>query len=364
MRWLILVCLAFLLLAAPVYAEEITQEAISDFGASALESALTEEQQALMDGADPLHAPDLGNSVQKMISAAIRGSSGAVRQAAGHSAVLLSVCLLCSLFVSSAEGAERTAVMAGVLAIAAVCTDSMGGLVRQASDSVQELSAFSRLYLPVLAASAAAAGAITSAPAVYGATVLISDLMLDLIGNLLIPGIYLFLAMQAADCALEHSPLKRFCSLVSWGIKGMLKLILYGFTGFLAATHVVAGSADAMTAKAAKLTLSGVVPVVGSILSDASETLLVSASLIRNSIGVYGLLAVLAVVILPFLRIAIWYLSLRLTAAAAGVTSCSPLVQMLDAAAEAMAMLLAMTGTAALLTVISVVCTLRLAGGT
>ena len=36
--------------------------------------------------------------------------------------------------------------------------------------------------------------------------------------------------------------------------------------------------------------------------------------------------------------------------AAAGVTSCSPLVQMLDAAAEAMAMLLAMTGTAALLT--------------
>ena len=364
MRRLMLLAAVLLLLSPPVYAGDPAETVVSDFGASSLESALTEEQRELMGNADPLHAPDLGSTVQQMVSAALRGSGGAVRQALAQSALLLSVCLLCGLFVSSAEGAERAAVMAGVMAIAAICTDSMGGLIRQSADSLQELSVFSKLYLPVLAASAAAAGAITSAPAVYGATVLITDLMLDLISSLLLPGIYLFLAMQAADCALEHNSLKRFCGLISWGIKSCLKAMLYGFTGFLAVTHIVSGSADAMTAKAAKLTLSGVVPVVGSILSDASETLLVSASLIRNSIGVYGLLAVLAVVLVPFLRIGIWHLSLRLTAAAAGVTASGQLVRMLDAAAEAMAMLLAMTGTSALLTIISVVCTLRLAGGT
>jgi len=237
------------------------------------------------------------------------------------------------------------------------------GMIRLASDTVQEVTAFSQLFLPVLASASAAAGALTSAPAVCGFAVLLSDVLLSLMNSILIPGILIFLALSAVDAALGVSSLRRFCGLTAWAVKSGMKVLLYGFTGFLTVTQVVSGSADAMTAKAAKLTISGVVPVVGSILSDASETLLVSASLIRNSIGVYGLLAVLAVCILPFIRIGIWYLCLKITAAVAGVTSKDPLVRMVDAVSEGMGMLLGMTGTAALMTMITVVCSLKLAGG-
>ena len=74
-----------------------------------------------------------------------------------------------------------------------------------------------------------------------------------------------------------------------------MKIVLYAFTGYIGFTGVVSGTTDAMAMKAAKLTISGAVPVVGGILSDASEAVLVSAGIMKNAAGVYGILAVLAI---------------------------------------------------------------------
>ena len=43
-----------------------------------------------------------------------------------------------------------------------------------------------------------------------------------------------------------------------------------------------------MTLKTAKLAVSGAVPVVGGVISDATETMLSGAALLRGSIGISG----------------------------------------------------------------------------
>ena len=124
-------------------------------------------------------------------------------------------------------------------------------------------------------------------------------------------------------------------------------------------TGVISGATDAAALKAAKLTISGVVPVVGGILSDASEAVLVSAGMVRNAAGIYGILAILAVFLTPFLRIGCHYLLLRLTGAVCavfGVKRCSELISQFSAA---MGLELAMTGSVCLLQLISTVCFLR-----
>ena len=107
------------------------------------------------------------------------------------------------------------------------------------------------------------------------------------------------------------------------------------------------------------MTLSSVVPVVGSMLSDASETLLVSASILRNSIGVFGMLAVLAICIVPFLQTGIRYLLLKLTAAAAALFDNGAISRLIAAMSAAAGYMLAMTGTCALMLIISFVCYIR-----
>ena len=114
-----------------------------------------------------------------------------------------------------------------------------------------------------------------------------------------------------------------------------------------------------MTNKAAKITISGMVPVVGGILSDASEAVLVGAGVVKSGVGVYGLLAVISVVTVPFLKIGIQYLLLKVTAATVSIFSSKQTTELISDFSTALGMLLAATGTICLMLLISTVCFMK-----
>ena len=139
----------------------------------------------------------------------------------------------------------------------------------------------------------------------------------------------------------------------SWG-RVIWHLFLLSFI-----TGVITGAADAAAVKAAKLTISGVVPVVGGILSDASEAVIIGAGVMKNAVGVYGLLAVTAIWITPFLQIGSIYLLLKLTAIVCSVFGVKESSDLIEDFSGAMGLLLGMTGTVSLLILISTICFMK-----
>ena len=123
---------------------------------------------------------------------------------------------------------------------------------------------------------------------------------------------------------------------------------------YLSIARVISGSADSAAVKVAKAAISGTVPVVGGILSDAAETVLAGAGLLKNTIGVFGLLAVLAICALPFLQLGIQYLLYKLAAFLAGTMGPPGLCKLIDGLAGAFGLILGMTGTCALLLLVSI----------
>ena len=143
---------------------------------------------------------------------------------------------------------------------------------------------------------------------------------------------------------------------IKWATTWSLKTILYIYTGYIGITGVISGATDAAALKAAKLTISSVVPVVGGILSDASEAVLVSAGTVKNAVGIYGLFAVLAIWIGPFLQIGSHYLLLKATGAICSVFGSKSGTVLVHDFCSALGLLLAMTGTISLMLLISLVC--------
>ena len=88
--------------------------------------------------------------------------------------------------------------------------------------------------------------------------------------------------------------------LLKWCITAVLSAVLLVFVGYLTISGVIAGSSDAVTVKTAKLALSGVVPVVGGILSDAAETVLAGAGVLKSTVGLFGMLVVFGMCVAPF----------------------------------------------------------------
>lgn len=189
------------------------------------------------------------------------------------------------------------------------------------------------------------------------------SLLTSLIRALLLPLVYAYLGLAAVECGLPDERLGSVRTLLGWCISALLKGVMYVFTAYLSLTGLLSGSSDEAAVNAAKSTLSAALPVVGGIAADASEAVLQSAKLLRATAGTFGILAVLAMALVPFLKIAICYLTMKLTAAAAGLAAGKEHAALLGAQTSAMGYLLSMVGCAALLLLFSTCCFMKVAAG-
>ena len=137
------------------------------------------------------------------------------------------------------------------------------------------------------------------------------------------------------------------------------KTVLYVFTGYISISGIISGTADAAKLKATKLAISGSVPVVGNILSDASEAVLVSAGLMKNAAGIYGVITMVALGLGPFLQVGVQYLLLNVTAGICHVFGIKEMATLIKEIAEVMGLVLAMIGTVCVIMLISIVCFMK-----
>lgn len=319
MKKLAIFLAVLLLLAVPVLAAEPTEALRDVIGTDELTQSLPDEAAEVLDGLSPDGMPDFRSGVRSILRAAAGGSGGALRSGLRLCAVLLAMVTLCAVVRMSAQKDPVNAVSAvGALGICAACLGGMQSMISLASETVTRLSDYSACLLPVMASAMAMSGGTVSAGTLYAGTALFSGLLSRLIARLLLPGVSVYLVVAAAEAALADSLLSELREFVGWLISKSLRVVLFVFTGYLTVTGVISGSADAAAVRATKAAVSGMVPVVGSILSDASETLLASASALKSSMGVFGMLAVLAICLTPFLKIGAQYLLLKGTAAVSG----------------------------------------------
>ena len=174
--------------------------------------------------------------------------------------------------------------------------------------------------------------------------------------------VYAYIAAATAHAALGNEGLKRIASTLKWVVTSILTAVLIAFVGYLSVSGVIAGTTDAITLKAAKFTVSSVVPVVGGILSDAAETVLVGASMLKNTVGVFGMLVVLGMCIVPFLQLGIHYLTYKFAAALSSTVADSRTAGLIDRLSGAFGLVLGMAGACALLLLVSMVSAIRVSG--
>ena len=349
--------IALLLLLGSLLGLTASAEDIVD--ASGVAAAVPDGVSGALGGMTAADA-DFGEGVQGILDDLSEKSGGALRAAVGTAAQLLAIVLLCALVGHFAPDAPVDAVtLAGVLAVTAACAGSLHSLLRLGSETLDQVRVFANVLLPAMTAATAATGAVSGAAALSGATVLFSDLLINLTDRLLLPLVYAYLALRAADAAVGGESLGRLAGLVSWIITNSLKWLVLGYIAYVSVTGVISGSADSAKIRAAKLALSGAVPVVGSIIADASETVLVGAAVLRTGLGVFGMLVVLGICAYPFLRIGAQYLILKLSAALSAAIGEKRLVGVIDAVSSCMGFLLALTGAQALMLLVSCVCAMK-----
>lgn len=363
MKACLVLLLALFLLPAPGRAAELSDAVGMD--------ELTGAAEEYLDGylnVDELTGNDLGSGARAILNTGSGELKGALRRAGRSGVLLLAVALLCGLTSSVQDtlgsagelDPSRLAGAAAVTVIAAADVNSLMGLGRRA---LEQMSAFSKVLTPAAAAVCAASGSPMAAVARQSATLLFYTLLLTLVDQLLVPLVYAYVAASAAQAALGNEGLKRVAALLKWAATILLSGLLTVFVLYLNFSGAAAGNADALTQKAAKTAISGMVPVVGKILSDAAETVVAGAGLLRGTVGVVGLLTVLAICLVPFFQLGCHYLVYKCAAALAATAAPGPVASLIDTMSSAFALVLGMTGGGALILYAALITSVKAVGG-
>lgn len=307
----------------------------------------------------PEDTESFGEGLWHILKTAIYNLEPEIANASGICLALIAVVILLSMADAFLKKGTNSIYMAGAVMIGMILLEPVNALVNLGTETVTQLSEYGKLLIPVMTASLAAQGGTTASAVLCTGTVFFNALLTAVITKLLIPILYVYLCLSVANHAIGQEILKSIQQFTKWLMTWVLKCILYVFTGYISITGVVSGAVDASAMKAAKLAISGMVPVVGGILSDASEAVLVSAGVMKSAAGVYGILAVIAICIGPFLQIGIQYLMLKLTAGICSMFGSKQSGGLIGDISAGMGLILAMTGTVCLLLLISVVCFMR-----
>ena len=346
MKRLLLVVVLLMTWTVPAWAAEVRFPQVEEL-----------YQEAETTGVTP--GTDLEEGISEVLSEAWGKIGELGREVLGTGARLLAVVLFCSLAESAGlpgnqEGLQAVE-LAGALAITALTMTDMESMIGLGRETIQRMDRFSGVLLPAMAVLTAATGGIRAAALRQGATVLFSGALLSAMDRLLIPLLYAHVALHCAHAAVGNPGLAKLAEILKSVVTFLLTALLLGYVGYLTASGAIAGSVDASSVKAAKLAITRMIPVVGGILADASETVLAGAGVLRGTVGAAGLTAVLAICVTPFLRLGLHYLVYRAVAALCATLARSRLSGLIDAIGGVFGLVLGMTGAAALLLLVSVV---------
>lgn len=343
MKYFFLIFLLLISFALPVAATDISPPEVPISG----EKYMPEDTESFAEG------------LWYVIKSSLHALQPSIAEASGVCLSLVAVVILVSV-VSSISGSSKTVLdLVSTLLIGIILTQPANSMIRLGTETVTEMTEYGKLLLPVMTTALAAQGAPSTSAALYTATSFFSTILSTAVARLIIPMLYIFLVLCIANSALGEDLLAQLKKFIKWSMTWGMKILLYVFTGFLGVTGVVSGSADAAAVKAAKLAISGVVPVVGNIISDASETILVSISAVKNAVGIYGILALCSVFVAPFMQIGCQYLMLKLTAAVCDIFGCKKASGLVHDFAGGMGLILGMTGMMCLFLLISTVCFMK-----
>lgn len=212
-------------------------------------------------------------------------------------------------------GTAEAAFFACYLVIAGISAAAFFEVVQCGRTALENISVFMRAMFPVVLAGLASGGAVISATALETVLVGIIEICEWTIECVFIPMLLFAAAINIVNNLSERQNIEKLVSLLNKGVKWGLGTMLTLFVGVTGLQSIASGGADGLSVKLTKFAASNLIPVVGGILSESAETVMNCSIVIKNSVGVLGIIVVALLSAVPLLKIAASLIVFRLCAA-------------------------------------------------
>ncbi|MCD7833142.1 MAG: stage III sporulation protein AE [Lachnospiraceae bacterium] len=201
------------------------------------------------------------------------------------------------------------------LVLSALLLDAFSALAELVADTCAALNTFVEILLPSYVITIVLSAGSVTALGFYETAVLAVGLIQAAVIRLALPAIRFYMVVLLFNQLSAEEIFSRLARLletaISWGIRSMLGVVV----GLQTVQCLITPAVDALKNTAFSRMVS-VIPGIGQVLSAAAETVAGSAVVIKNAVGVAGILALLMICLTPFVKLVACVFLFRLICAA------------------------------------------------
>ena len=269
-----------------------------------------------------------------------------IKEALNVMVSIIVIVLIHSVFKSIADNLNNKSVSqityyVQYILIATVIMNNFSNIIALLKDTITNMTGFLQSLFPLLMTLMLASGSVVSVNMIQPIILFIINLISNVFQTIIIPAVLIGTALAIVSKISDRIQIDKLSKFIKSSSVWVIGILLTIFVGVLSIEGTLGSSVDGITAKTAKAAVSSFIPVVGKVLGDAVDTVIGCSSILKNAIGIVGVIVVIAICILPIIKLAVITIIYHLTSAICEPIADSKVISLISQMGDTFKILLA-----------------------
>ena len=331
------------------------QNAIDDINVGSMDGTnfqFREYVQSFISGERPMSLKTLLGDLGDAFLGQLRKERGSIVQ-------LIGIAIIAAIFTSftnvfKESHIAETGFYVTYLLLFVLLTTTFYKISEIASTTLGNLKDFMMALLPTYAMGIAFCTGSKTSMVFYETTLGVITIVDFLLIHIILPMVNVYFVLLLANNIMKQDMLSKMSELLEKIISWALKTVLAAVIGINVIQSLVVPVTDQVK-KSMLLKTAQAIPGVGSTMRVATESILQASLLIKNAIGVAGLIVIIGICLVPIIKLAIYQLIYSFGAAIVQPISDKRIINCINATAKSAKLLMSIVMVAAVLFLFTIV---------
>ncbi|WP_152394064.1 stage III sporulation protein AE [Paenibacillus guangzhouensis] len=231
---------------------------------------------------------------------------------------------------------SKVAYSISYMIIIIIAINSFNVAIGYAKEAIESMIHFMMAMIPLLFTLLASMGNVVTVSVMHPLIIFMINTVGTIIYAVVFPLLFFSAVLHIVSTLSDKYKVTHLANLLRNVSVGLLGILLTVFLGVISVQGFTGAAADGVTIRTAKYITGNFVPVVGKMFSDAADTVISASLLVKNAIGLVGVIIILFLCAFPALKILTLALIYNISGAVMQPLGDSPIVTCLQTIGKSM----------------------------
>ena len=198
--------------------------------------------------------------------------------------------------------------------IVTIVMSNFSQIIAMIKTSTTNMVCFINILIPLLTTLMVFTGNLTTTSMLQPVIMFSVNFIGNLIHSVILPIVLVASSLSIISKISDRVQIDRLSKMFKSGITWFLGIALTIFVAVVSLEGSLSSSVDGITAKTTKAVVSSAIPIVGKVLGDAVDSVLGCGIILKNAVGIVGVVVILGICVGPILKLVLAMLTYKILA--------------------------------------------------